>query len=168
MNGNDLATHLIDALQGVPAWLSVVVLTVVPVVEMQASFPAALGLYKMPLAIAFPLIVCANMIPAFIVLFGWDWFITMLEKRWPAFHGFMSRYHDRLHTRWQDKIDRFGPFAIFLFVAFPGPFSGVWSGSMLAWIFGVHRLQALIAIFLGVISASVFVALVTLGIIHIV
>lgn len=48
MNGNAIASYLIDALQGVPAWLSVVVLTVVPVVEMQASFPAALGLYKMP------------------------------------------------------------------------------------------------------------------------
>ncbi len=158
-----MAEQLLHLLQGLPPALVVAIMTMVPVVEMQAAFPVALGVYKMPLSMAYPLIVLANMVPAFIVLFGWDKVIRLAERYSPKFHGFMTRYHQQLHTRWEDKIDRYGPIAVFLFVAIPGPFSGVWSGSMIAWIFGLHKKPALLSIFLGVLVAAAIVAGITTG-----
>lgn len=159
---------LLQLLSGLPDWLVIACLTVIPVVEMQASFPVALGVFKMSVWQAYIIVVTANMIPALIVFYGWDTVIRQSQRHWPWFHGFMSRYHDRLHTRWQEKIDRYGPIAVFLFVAVPGPFSGVWSGSMLAWIFGLHRKPAMLAIFLGVLVAAAFIVLITTGVIHVV
>lgn len=158
-----MVDFLLHLLQGFPPVLVVAIMTIVPVVEMQAAFPVALGVYKLPVSVAYPVIVLANMVPSLVVLFGWDAIIRLLEKHFPKFHAFMVRYHDRLHTRWEDKIDRYGPIAVFLFVAVPGPFSGVWSGSMIAWIFGIHKKPALISIFLGVLVAAAFVAGITTG-----
>lgn len=158
-----MAEFLLHLLKDLPAPLVVAIMAMVPVVEMQAAFPVALGVYKFPMSVAYPLIVLSNMVPAVVVLFGWDKIIRLLEQHFPKFHAFMVRYHDRLHTRWEDKIDRYGPIAVFLFVAIPGPFSGVWSGSMIAWIFSIHKKPAFLSIFLGVLVAAAIVASITTG-----
>lgn len=154
---------LLSFLQGLPSWLVVAIVAMTPILELRGAIPLALGVYHYPWWLAFLLSVVGNMVPPLLILLGWDSVISLLEKRFPVFHGFMSRYHDRLHTKWQDKIDRYGPWALALFVAVPLPMSGVWSGALIAWVFGLHRRPALLSIFVGVLVAAVIVTAVTTG-----
>src|SRR5690606_33980455 len=129
----------------------VFVLSLTPIVEIQASLPIAFGVYNFPVWKGMLLAIAGNTIPALIVLFGWDWLINTAEKYSPRFHAFMVKYHDRLHKQAEEKIDKYGHYALILLMAIPLPFSGIWSASMIAWIFGVHKIRALISLFIGVI-----------------
>lgn len=158
MSGNLIVTSIVDVLQGVPAWLVVFTVSMVPIVELRGAIPLAMGVYHFSALQAILLAIVGNMIPAVVIVYGWGTIITLLQRRFPKFHGFMSRYHDRLHTKWQNSIDTYGPWALALFVAIPLPLSGVWSGALVAWIFSLHRTQAVLAIFAGVCVAAVLVA----------
>lgn len=148
-------------LQGVPAPLAVMILAMTPVIELQAAIPAAIGVYKLSMPEALFYGILGNMVPAFIVLFGWDAVMSALEARFPAFHRFMDKYHHGLHMKWQSSIDKYGPLAIVIFMAVPTPLSGVWSSSLVAWIFGIHRRAALISVFAGVVIAAFVLTFVT-------
>lgn len=153
--------QVLAALQGLPSPLVVVIIAATPILELRGSIPLAQAAYHYPAWLAFVLSVIGNMIPALAIVYGWGTFITFLERRLPRFHAFMQRYHDRLHARWQHKIDTYGPWALALFVAVPIPLSGVWSGAIIAWVFGLRKRSALLALFAGVLLAAIIVMSIT-------
>ena len=51
-----------------------------------------------------------------------------------------------------------------IFVAIPLPMTGAYSGSILAWFFGLKKRKAFVAITLGVIIAGVITSLATAGV----
>lgn len=153
---------MIDLVRGLPPALAVLVVAMTPVLELRGAIPLALGVYHLSLWQAVALALVGNMIPALIIVYGWSAIIAALERHWPAFHQFMMRYHDRLHQKWEGKINRYGPVALALFVAVPLPLSGVWSGALVAWIFQMPRQRALAAIFVGVCVAAAIVCSVTI------
>lgn len=154
---------ILDALALVPAPLAVAIISALPVLELRAGIPVALTAYHLPIWQAVLFAVIGNMIPAVAILFGWDRLVKTMETVWPGFHAFMERYHARLHKKWEASIDRYGPVALALFVAIPLPLSGVWSGAIVAWIFGLHRQQAFFSILAGVLIAAGLVTSVTLS-----
>lgn len=148
-------------LQGVPSPLAVMVVAMTPVFELRGAIPVSLGVFHHSLAQAVTYAVIGNMVPALLILFGWDAFMAFLENRIPSFHRFMDRYHHSLHMKWQESIDKYGPWALALFVAIPLPLSGAWSGAMVAWIFGIPRHSALLSIFAGLLAAAAIVSFLT-------
>ncbi len=162
----DMLEQVLAVLHGLPAPLVVIVIAATPILELRGSIPLAQGVYGYSWWLAMILSVIGNMIPAFVILYGWGWFISLLERRLPTFHAFMTRYHDRLHAKWQTKIDTYGPWALALFVAVPIPLSGVWSGALIAWIFSMRKRSALLAIFAGVVMAAIIVMTLTTASIH--
>lgn len=157
----------IAALQGLPAPLVVIIIAATPILELRGAIPVAQGIYHYPAWVAFVLSVIGNMIPVIFVIYGWGAFIALLESRLPRFHAFMNRYHERLHAKFENKIDKYGPWALALFVAVPIPLSGVWSGAIIAWIFGLKKRSAFVAIFAGVIIAASIVMAITTTSLHV-
>lgn len=64
------------------------------------------------------------------------------------------RYVDSLRRKAKPKIDRYGFLGVLLFVAVPMPFTGAWTASLLAHLFGLGKVKSLLAISLGVVSAA--------------
>jgi uncharacterized membrane protein len=51
-----------------------------------------------------------------------------------------------------------------MFIAIPLPATGVWTGSIVAYIFGIDPKRAFFAIFIGLIIAIFIITIMTLGI----
>ena len=52
------------------------------------------------------------------------------------------------------KIDKYGAWGLFLFVAIPLPGTGAWTGALVASIFDMKKSKSYISIFSGVITAG--------------
>ncbi|HIB85266.1 MAG TPA: ligand-binding protein SH3, partial [Chromatiaceae bacterium] len=59
-------------------------------------------------------------------------------------------------------IDKYGFWGLMVFVMIPLPVTGAYTGSFAAWIFGVKRRKAFLAVSLGVLIAGVIVTTVVL------
>lgn len=68
-----------------------------------------------------------------------------------------EKYVGSLRGRAKGKIDRYGFWGLMLFVAVPMPGTGAWTGSLVAYLFGLENKRALLAISAGVIAASLIV-----------
>ena len=70
----------------------------------------------------------------------------------------MAHYHH--HAHWQSWLEFF---ALLVFVAIPIPLTGVWSGALVAFVFGIPIWRAALAIGLGAIIAGFIVFFVGFG-----
>jgi len=57
--------------------------------------------------------------------------------------------------------------ALISFVAIPLPMTGVWSGAVAAFVFGVPYKKSVLMISIGAVIAGLIVSLVTLGVLKI-
>tara|TARA_Y100000817_G_scaffold107437_1_gene84103 strand:- start:488 stop:955 length:468 start_codon:yes stop_codon:yes gene_type:complete len=68
---------------------------------------------------------------------------------------------NRTKTR-SSLIDNFKALGLIVFIGIPLPFTGVWTGSLAAYLFGVTRKRAMLAIVLGVLMSATIVTLLTI------
>ena len=65
-------------------------------------------------------------------------------------------------------MEKYGPIGLLAFVAIPLPGTGAWTGALVAALLNMKVRKATPFIFIGVCSAAIIVALITLGVIHVV
>ena len=80
-----------------------------------------------------------------------------LLSRIPLF----DRHPDNLRKRGEHKVEKYGFWGLFRFVALPLPITGAYTGTILAWLPGMDWKKAFPAVGLGVIMAGVVVLLLT-------
>lgn len=154
---------LLQIINGVPGPIAIFLLSIAPVVELRAAIPVAIGIYQMPLYQALPIVIGGNILPAILILYGWHWCIECISKRWPWLGKLWVKWYQKTQVEWDVKIEKYGPWALALFVAIPLPGSGVWSGALAAWIFQLERKKALLSIFIGILMSTAIVTLITIG-----
>jgi uncharacterized membrane protein len=59
-------------------------------------------------------------------------------------------------------VDKYGFWGLFAFVAVPLPFTGAYTGTILAWLLGMHWKKAFPSVALGVLAAGGIILLMTL------
>ncbi len=69
---------------------------------------------------------------------------------------------NRTKTR-SSLINNFKAFGLMIFIGIPLPFTGVWTGSLAAYLFGVTRRRAMLAIVLGVFMSATIVTILTIA-----
>lgn len=156
-----MVDFLLQILKDIPAHLAVLILAMAPVVELRAALPVGLAVYKLPLWQVMPIVLLGNMIPAFFIIYFWDWIIDNTKKHIPWLNNILSRFHERVKGKSAQKVNLYGPLALILFVAIPLPGSGVWTGALIAWLFELPKLRSMAAIFVGVLLAAIAVSIVT-------
>lgn len=154
---------ILQIVNGIPAELAVLLLSFAPIMELRAALPVALGVYDMPLIKAFPLVIVGNMLPALLIIYGWDSVVKAICNNWPWLNKLLEKWYQKTQRQWDKKIEKYGPWALILFVAIPLPGSGVWSGSLAAWIFGIDKKNALLGVFIGAVLSGVVVTVLTIG-----
>ncbi|MBO8168054.1 MAG: small multi-drug export protein [Thermoanaerobacteraceae bacterium] len=156
---------LIESVRGIPVTWQVFFLSMLPVTELRAAVPIGLaqGLAPLP-ALLFG--VLGNLVPVVLLL-------TLLEpvSRWLSRFRLFKIVLDSIFQRTRaksDKVEKYGAVGLLLFVGIPAPGTGVWTGSLLAFLLGIPFWRALWPICAGTFLAGILVTLVSLGIIELV
>ena len=148
-------------LLSMPAWFWIFFSSMIPWWEGRYAVVMAMTHFGWPWWEALPLIIIGNMLPIpFILLF------FKYAEKWLRNFRFWSNLMDwlfeRTRKRADSKIKRYEHLGLLLFVAIPLPFTGAWTGALIAYLFDLKFSRSLITIFFGVIIASVIMILFTL------
>ena len=157
---------LIDLVKNIPPEIGTVIISMIPVGELRAAIPIAIGVFGLDWKVAFFLAVAGNMIPVFFILYLIEPVYKILKKI-KIFDKFFTWLFERTRKRFYEKRKVWGDLALIFFVGIPLPMTGAWTGALAAWLFGIRLRKALPLIFIGVIMAGVIITLFSLGIVTI-
>lgn len=154
-----------SVLDRLPQWLQIFVGSMIPWFESR---------YVIPLAIkfgwewwrVFPLAIAGNMLPVpFILLFFK--FIEKFLRNYKFWNKILDKLFAMTRKRASGKIRKYEYLGLIPFVAIPLPFTGAWTGSLIAYLFDLKFSKSIIMIFLGVVIAAAIMTFFTLAGIYI-
>lgn len=148
--------------------LKTFLIAMTPFGELRASIPIALGVYGLPLWSAFIFSVLGNIVPALFWLWSLGKISRYLSHKFYFFNRFFTWLFERTRNNHNSKFAKWKEFTLVLLVAIPFPLTGVWTGSLVSFVFSIPFKKAFPLIFLGVIIAGVIVTFVTLGVLKII
>ena len=140
----------------IPSWLVIILISMLPIVELRGAIPVALSVYNMNPYMVFPLAVIGNMIPVPFILLFFGYAEKYLRK-YKSFDRFFSRLFEKTRKKADMKIKRYETLGLLAFVAVPLPFTGAWTGALIAYLFGLKFWKSVFVIFAGVIIAGFIV-----------
>ena len=141
---------------------AVFIISMIPILELRGGLLAA-SLLKVSAAKAIPICIIGNIIPIpFILLFIRQ--IFKLMKKTKIFRGLIERLEKRAMGK-SDQIKRYEFLGLLLFVGVPLPGTGAWTGSLIASLLEVDIKKSSVAIFCGLIMATVIMYVVSYGIV---
>lgn len=137
---------------------AVFVISMIPILELRGGLLAA-SLLKIPAATAIPICIIGNIIPIpFILLFIRQ--IFKLLKKTRIFCGLITKLENRAMGK-SDKIKRYEFWGLLFFVGIPLPGTGAWTGSLIASLLEIDIKKSSVAIFGGIIMATVIMYIVS-------
>jgi len=142
--------------------LLTILYSALPIMELRGSIPIAISWGLNPLLV-FCLAIIGNMIPVFILIFGLEKITILAQKHSSFIDKILNWIFQRTRDKTSQKIKKYGPWALFFFVAIPLPMTGAWTGSIAAWLFGIPFQKAILPITLGVITAGIIVTAISVG-----
>ena len=148
-----------------PDWFQIFFGSMVPFLESRYIIPYAMWEFNWAWWEAFPLAIIGNIIPIpFVLLFFI--YIEKFLKKYDFWSNIMNKIFERTRKKANKKIERFETLGLLLFVAIPLPFTGAWTGSLIAYLFDLNFYKSLIVILLGIIiSVSIMIILYSTGLI---
>lgn len=75
------------------------------------------------------------------------------------YKGFFDRFVEKARVKVHAQVERYGYLGLLVFVAIPLPMTGAWTGALGAWVLGMDKKKACLAIVGGVVVAGVIVTL---------
>ena len=152
---------IIEFLEWLPPWVVVIFISIIPFVELRGAIPVAIFVYNMPWWEAYFLAVIGNMIPVPIIL-RYLGNVERWLRKWNRWDRFFTKLYSKTRARANEKIKRYEAIGVMFFVAIPLPFTGAWTGSLIAYLFDIKFKRALLVVFAGVLIAGVIVTLLSL------
>ena len=151
-----LANSLIEFLGGIPDWLSLILISILPILELRGGMIAA-AIMDVPYLLALSVCVIGNMLPIpFILLFLNKVFAWM--RKFPKLERVLD-FLDRKAEKNKEKVEKWKMFGLFVLVAIPLPGTGAWTGALVANALNIPIKKSLPTIFLGVLGAAVLMSI---------
>ena len=140
-------------LEMLPEWFRIFFFSMFPWLEARYVIPFARLFLKWPWWQALPLAVVGNMLPVpFILLFFK--YVEKFLRRYKFWIRVMDWFFARTRKRADATIQRYEQIGLFIFIAIPLPFTGAWTGSLIAYLFNLKFSKSLITIFFGLLTAA--------------
>ena len=150
-----------QVLTGMPNWLIVGIVSMVPLIELRGGLIAA-ALLGMPLWEGILFCLIGNIIPVpFILLFITPIFNWL--KRTKLFRPLVEKIEARSMGK-SDKIKKAEFWGLVLFVGIPLPGTGAWTGSLIACLLNIDKKKAFCAVIIGLLLATTIMCIFTYGI----
>ena len=146
-----------------PAWFQAFFGSMIPWVEARYIIPYVIWEFHWEWWQAFPLAIAGNILPVpFILLFFK--FVEKFLRNYKFWTKIMDWLFAKTRKRADRKIKRYEYLGLFIFVAIPLPFTGAWTGSLIAYLFDLKFSKSLLTILIGIIvSAAITTALYSTG-----
>jgi len=147
---------------GIPGELLIVIISALPIVELRGGIPVGMELFQLPWYQVLCLAIIGNLLPVpFLLLF----FQALVKRirRVRVGEKLLNPliWHTERHTAAIEKYERIGLMA---FVAIPLPWTGAWTGAMVASLLGIKFRRAFFSIMAGVIiSGAIVTTLLQMG-----
>lgn len=154
---------MLDFLGSLNPYLATVLATFLPIIEVQGSVPLALAVYKLSVPVTFALTLLASCIIPIVILPLLGQIVALLKKIHPKVSSFIDIFLAGRLQQHTQSFNRWGALALAIFVAIPGPFTGAWSATLLAYLFGIPLRLAVLGIAAGSIISILIMIGVTLG-----
>lgn len=142
--------------------VATVLMSMLPVLELRASIPIAMASFDLSIVMILLLAVIGSFIPAIFIIY-WLGPITNFLRKNRLLDKFFSWLFERTRAKFDKKYALWGNLALMIFVAVPLPGTGVWTGSLAAWLFNFNKREALFYVGLGTLIAGILVMLVSMG-----
>jgi len=156
--------YWLQLFQNLPQEFVVFVVSMIPIAELRASLPIALGVFKFSILKAWVIVIIGNMLPIFFIVYLLKPFADYLSQISKTMEKFFNWLYDRTRRKFEGKYKKYGKIALVLFVAIPLPFTGAWTGAIASFLFNIKPKNALILILIGVLIASLIVTILTQGV----
>lgn len=155
---------LVNLLRGLPNELIVFIISATPVIEVRGAVPIALLRFQLPVPTTLILCVLGSVLPVFPILWFLKYFVDRLRKI-----EFFDKFFEWLFARTRAKskiISDFELVGLTLFVAIPFPGTGVWTGTIAAYLLGLPWIPTFICATIGTTIASLILWAASAGIIN--
>ena len=145
-----------------------------PILEARGAIPIAISAFSFAPLKAYSLGVLGTLLPIIPLLFSWRYLSGFLMRRFYFMNRILTRFfeytRDKHEHRFQKHHDHhwrgfFELLALYIFVAIPLPFTGMWSGTVAAFVFGIPLWRAAATIALGVLTSGGIILLIVQGIV---
>lgn len=136
---------------GIPDWLVVFIISLMPILECRLGMFTAIVLLGMNPFLGFVISFFGNILPIPFILLLINKIFELLKKI-----PYVNKpiYWLEEHTlKKKDKIDKYGVWGLLIFVAIPLPGTGGWTGALLASLLHLDKKKSF-----GVIAVGVFIA----------
>lgn len=155
-----LIQNLVSSMGGIPAEVVVFIISLFPILELRGGLIAA-SILHVDIWKAIPICIIGNILPIpFILLFIEKIFDLLKNTR---FVKMVNKLEEKAE-KGAEKIMKHKKWGLFLFVGIPLPGTGAWTGSLVAALFHFKLKDACIAIFGGLILATVIMTFISYGI----
>lgn len=140
--------------------LRIILLSALPVTELRLTIPLAVALGISPVK-SFILACVGNFLPVIPLLLLLEPISRIVEKL-PCINKMYAKLLEKTRAKGQ-KVEKYGALGLLLFVAVPFPGTGVYSGAILAFLFGIRFWYSFISLTIGMLLAGISVTLASAG-----
>lgn len=143
--------------------IQVMLLSIAPVVELRIAIPYGItkGLHPAVAIAAAVVATWAVIVPMFVAMdLFYDRFFSRIR--------FIRHIVEEIRARGRGHVERWEVIGVGIYVSLPLPGPGVYSGVVLAWIFGLPRRPAILALAAGVLVSALLVAGIATPVIHLI
>lgn len=142
--------------------LELILWTLAPFLELRASIPYGIIKLGMGWPLVFAVCVITNILLAPVIYLFLDKIIHIFLRI-----KLISRVYDHYVEKTQKNIHRYvekyGEWAVALFIAVPLPGSGVYSGMLASYLIGLGYRKSFVAAIVGVLIAGIIVTLISIS-----
>lgn len=132
-----------------------IVLSMLPIAELRGGIPYALSHDIHPLT-AYLICCTANMFAFPLVYIFFNFFHDLFNKmEW--YRNLFDKLVLRTRKKVEGNLEKWGFWGLMIFVMIPLPVTGAYTGSFAAWLFGIQKRKAFLAVTLGILIAGVIV-----------
>lgn len=145
-----------------PPEVTVFLISMTPVLEQRVALPLAIIGFHMPIWKALLITFVGNIIPVLLLLFFADNFHRWVKRNSGTFFGraWVKKLDKAQHSF--AKYERYGLIGLAIFIILPLPGSGIFTGTMVAFLMGVpfrHSWPYITAAVLGSAIVTLFISM---------
>ena len=139
--------------------LLTLIISMSPFFELRGAIPVGIFAFGLPAWEAYLLGVVGSFLPVLPLLFFWNFIYEKSVHRLYHLNRFFSWLFERTRARHGEHFEVWKDLGLLLFVGIPLPFTGAWSGTVAAFVFGIPFRTAAITIFFGNMISGAIVLL---------
>ena len=117
--------------------LKMVAITFLPALELRASIPYGIFGTDFHWSSVFIICVVANFIVGIVIFIFLEWIIKLICLIKPI-EALWKRYIDRTQKRISKGVEKYGEWAVAVFIGIPLPGSGVYTGAVASFLIGLN------------------------------